>query len=307
MSYSVDTKILLEALTGVKYPAANELKMKAAAGAVRRNAGLVRAFAPQIERLLRSIQDDLNGQTEKAFYLKVAPFAMQEPRVLYKTADGMDNTGKYMDEMALEVDYLKRLMRWMIVFLAIQIAMAFIEMLYNPPGAAARIASAQVVAKVAVTRAAAQTAEDRRLQLRLRGGHRTPGPAGADRAGDPARRTGRQEAVRLGLGATISTLTIIGTALPGAKLLHGGIENLMKNVKLNLSKNNYGWLTNNLNELPVGVGTEVVAELMANGILNGEWTVGWSAATSGAFETVGTAGGGPPAWPAWRCSTNRTG
>ncbi|WP_285601911.1 hypothetical protein, partial [Kineosporia sp. NBRC 101731] len=141
--YSTDTKLLLEAITGVKYPAANEFKMKAAGGAVRRNAHLVRTFAPQIERVLRSIQNDLSGQTERAFYDATAPFAMTEPKLLYQTADTLEFTGKYLDDMALEVDYQKRLMRWMITFLAIQIAIAFVEMLYDPPGAAIRVATAQ--------------------------------------------------------------------------------------------------------------------------------------------------------------------
>ncbi|WP_285601923.1 hypothetical protein, partial [Kineosporia sp. NBRC 101731] len=44
----------------------------------------------------------------------------------------------------------------MITFLAIQIAIAFVEMLYDPPGAAIRVATAQQIAKQAVLRGAAQ-------------------------------------------------------------------------------------------------------------------------------------------------------
>ncbi|WP_285601905.1 hypothetical protein, partial [Kineosporia sp. NBRC 101731] len=94
------------------------------------------------------------------------------------------------------------------------------------------------------------------------------------------------------IGAVISTVVIIGTALPGAKFLHGGVNSMLKNFNLNMGKGKNQFVAETVTEFPIGIGTEVVAELAATGIMTGEWTVGWSAAASAGVETIGTAGAG---------------
>ncbi len=105
---SSDTKLLLEFITGVKYPAANDAKMRMGSAELRNIANMLREYAPQIEKMLRNVQGNLKGETEGAFYGSVAPYALTEPKLLYSTADMLEGSGRYLDEMALEVDYLKR-------------------------------------------------------------------------------------------------------------------------------------------------------------------------------------------------------
>ncbi|GAB3240164.1 hypothetical protein [Kineosporia babensis] len=288
---STEAKTFLEVVSGVPYPSVSEQKVRAAAESMLTHARMVGALAPQVEMLLRSLLGDLNGQTARAFYRRAAPFALTEPKLLHKAAAVMRDSGRYLNEMALEIDYLKRLMRWMMIFLVLQMAIAFVEMLYNPPGAAARIAAAQAMARVAVVRAAALAgakvagavfiyevgsgllAQIEQLGLGLR-----PEISGA-KLRDSA------------LNATVGLL-VLAAAIPGAGALFGAVGGLLKNAGLNVGKDSFSFLSQHLQELPFGIGTEVLAELMANGILYDSWSVSWTAVTSAVFDTGADMAGG---------------
>ncbi|MCD5311851.1 WXG100-like domain-containing protein [Kineosporia babensis] len=280
-----DLRRFLEAVTGIPYPAVDEVKLRAVAEVLSRSAVNVGEIADLLVPVVHAVQGDLNGQTGRAFRQRVAPFVLQEPGLLQRTADHLSESGRHAEAVALEIDYLKRLMRYMMVFLAIQIAIAYVEVLYNPPGAAARILAAQTIARTAVTRAAAAVMARVTAQVMVL----EVGPvllAQLEQIAVGLRTKGLDQ--KKVVDAVAEGFLGLGLGLTAAKVLDSGLSALGRNLGPDLGKT--GSFANALRDLPLAVGTDVVAELLTTGILYGTWSVGWSAVTSAAIESAGVAG-----------------
>src|SRR6266568_3128962 len=107
--------------------------------------------APEISLAVRNVQQGIEGQASPAFAANMAPYTERDPRYLYAAVDQYQSLAKFLDEGAVQVEYVHIMVFLQLALLLIQILWAYANAAWTLGGSMVWLATQFAITRVLVT------------------------------------------------------------------------------------------------------------------------------------------------------------
>ncbi|GAB3240533.1 trichohyalin-plectin-homology domain domain-containing protein [Kineosporia babensis] len=225
---------------------------------------------PALHTSVRNVRGRMLGETAEAFAVAAGMYVSSGPKLLVAAADILLDLARYLKTMGFEVRKLNAVIRWVLIFMLAQYLWAYYEMVYNPPGAAARIAATHAAARIITAKAVGKI-----LLSAMAGTVLTEVGAEFMAQLEVVLGAGGKFDIKAlgqaGMGGLIAAGAGLAIAVPGAIGLSKVAGSMLKAHGINGGLGHYIGLA--AAQLPAGLGGEMVGEILANGALSGQWKI----------------------------------